>query len=203
MPIPRQMAHYLHAEKHFRRVLYLITIYAEERSSLSRSVMFMKPIRVLTLQVIILLMAGCTNVADMPTFTPQSGNDSSPPPDMSQDEIALGKMIYANNCSSCHGENLEGETGWKQQNEDGSFRSPPHSADGHTWHHADSVLIESIEKGGTRFEDLNIGGTSNMPAFAGTLTDEEIAAVLTYIKSTWPEDIRAIQWQQTVQSISQ
>jgi mono/diheme cytochrome c family protein len=42
-----------------------------------------------------------------------------------------------------------------------------------------------------------------MPAFAGTLTDEEIAAVLTYIKSTWPEDIRAIQWQQTVQSTSQ
>jgi mono/diheme cytochrome c family protein len=32
-----------------------------------------------------------------------------------------------------------------------------------------------------------------MPAFAGTLTDEEIWAVLAYIKSAWPEEIRKAQ----------
>ena len=31
---------------------------------------------------------------------------------------------------------------------------------------------------------------SDMPAFVDTLTDAEIIAVLTYIKSTWPADIR-------------
>jgi len=31
------------------------------------------------------------------------------------------------------------------------------------------------------------------------LTDEEITAVLDYIKSTWPEDIRLYQWERTTQ----
>jgi mono/diheme cytochrome c family protein len=29
-----------------------------------------------------------------------------------------------------------------------------------------------------------------MPAFDGVLSDDQIAAVLAYIKSTWPPDIR-------------
>tara|TARA_A100000164_G_C21558159_1_gene608266 strand:+ start:317 stop:499 length:183 start_codon:yes stop_codon:yes gene_type:complete len=32
---------------------------------------------------------------------------------------------------------------------------------------------------------------SNMPIYDGVLSDEEIIAVLSYIKSTWPEEIRA------------
>ena len=32
-----------------------------------------------------------------------------------------------------------------------------------------------------------------MPGFAATLSDTEIWAVLAYIKSTWPADIRAAQ----------
>jgi S-disulfanyl-L-cysteine oxidoreductase SoxD len=44
----------------------------------------------------------------------------------------------------------------------------------------------------------NIGGTSNMPAYADILSDEEILAVLDYIKSSWPDDLREIQWEQTL-----
>ncbi len=29
-----------------------------------------------------------------------------------------------------------------------------------------------------------------MPAFGGTLSDEEIRAVLAYIHSTWPDDVK-------------
>ena len=29
-----------------------------------------------------------------------------------------------------------------------------------------------------------------MPAYEGTLSDEQIIAVLSYIKSTWPKEIR-------------
>ena len=32
---------------------------------------------------------------------------------------------------------------------------------------------------------------SNMPIYDGVLSDEEIIAVISYIKSTWPEEIRA------------
>ena len=31
---------------------------------------------------------------------------------------------------------------------------------------------------------------SNMPAYEGVLSDEEIRAVLSYIKSRWPADVR-------------
>jgi mono/diheme cytochrome c family protein len=125
-----------------------------------------------------------------------------PLPALDSDEIALGQEVYADNCAECHGESLEGEAEWQQQNEDSSFRSPPHDESGHTWHHGDKVLLESIVLGGVRLPD-NIGGFSNMPAFGETLTEGEIAAVLIYIKSIWPEDIHLIQWERTIQERNQ
>jgi len=38
-----------------------------------------------------------------------------------------------------------------------------------------------------------VGYQSDMPAFVGVLTDDEIAAALAYIKSRWPADVRARQ----------
>ncbi|MGD8856781.1 MAG: cytochrome c, partial [Chloroflexota bacterium] len=75
-------------------------------------------------------------------------------------------------------------------------RAPPHNASGHTWHHGDRLLLESIRLGGTRLPD-DIGGVSEMPAFEGVLDEQQMRAILTYIKSTWPEDIRQVQWEQT------
>ena len=37
------------------------------------------------------------------------------------------------------------------------------------------------------------GYPTNMPGFSEKLVDEEIWAVLAYIKSRWPEDIQAVQ----------
>ena len=162
----------------------------------------MKRILFLTLTVMALLLVSCSDAAEPALQAAQSSNEDSALPELSQETITLGKAVYADNCASCHGENLEGEAEWKQQNEDSSFRSPPHTADGHTWHHADSVLIAAIKEGGARFEGVNIGGSSNMPAFAETLTDEEITAVLAFIKSNWPEDVRGLQRQQTMQTPS-
>ncbi len=126
-----------------------------------------------------------------------------PPPALNSEEIALGQTVYAQHCAACHGIELEGQPDWKSQNEDGTFKAPPHNAEGHTWHHADSQLIEAIQLGGARFADMNVGGTSPMPAYADILSDEEITAVLTYIKSTWPEDVRQMQWEVSVMSSRQ
>lgn len=139
-------------------------------------------------------------LSSLPSISELAGTPAPeipPLPILDRDEFALGQEIYETHCASCHGENLEGEPNWQVQNEDKSFRAPPHNADGHTWHHGDKVLIETIELGGARLP-ANIGGTSKMPAFTDVLSDEEIVAVLTYIKSTWPDDIRAIQWEQTI-----
>jgi mono/diheme cytochrome c family protein len=144
------------------------------------------------------------NVPPTATATTTQGDipeTAVPLPTFDPVQITLGETVYAEQCAECHGANLEGEPDWKEQNEDNSFRAPPHTADGHTWHHPDDQLLEAIQLGGPRFEGLNIGGTSDMPAFEEELTDEEITAVLTFIKSTWPDDIRAVQWQQTQQAI--
>jgi mono/diheme cytochrome c family protein len=39
------------------------------------------------------------------------------------------------------------------------------------------------------------GYQSDMPGFGGALSDDEIRAVLDYIKSTWPDEVRRAQGQ--------
>lgn len=73
-------------------------------------------------------------------------------PTLAAEEIAVGKKIYELHCATCHGADLEGEPDWKIQNEDNSFKAPPHDAGGHTWHHADEELVEAIRLGGARLE---------------------------------------------------
>jgi S-disulfanyl-L-cysteine oxidoreductase SoxD len=144
----------------------------------------------------LLLLTGCQLTAGTETGGGQT--DSIPPaPTLDPEAVALGQQVYAIHCADCHGVELEGEPNWQDQDEDRSFRAPPHDASGHTWHHGDDLLIEITRLGGARLP-ANIGGTSNMPAYADILSDEEILAVLEYIKSSWPDDLRQIQWEQTL-----
>jgi mono/diheme cytochrome c family protein len=69
--------------------------------------------------------------------------------------------------------------------------APPHDASGHTWHHPDDVLFGITKRGLAPYAPP--GYVSDMPAFGGTLSDDEIRAVLAYIKSQWPPQIRARQ----------
>jgi mono/diheme cytochrome c family protein len=108
-----------------------------------------------------------------------------------QAQVRAGQAVYAARCASCHGANLEGQANWKVELPTGGRPAPPHDATGHTWHHADALLFDIVKRGGqasspTEYKNL-------MPAFGDTLRDDEIWAVLSYIKSTWPADIRALQ----------
>ena len=62
---------------------------------------------------------------------------------------------------------------------------------GHTWHHPDEVLFGITKQGIAAFAPP--GYESDMPAFGGVLTDEEIWAVLAYLKSSWPPEIQVRQ----------
>ena len=55
--------------------------------------------------------------------------------------ILLGKNIYAQNCASCHGANLEGQKNWMSRLPNGMMPAPPHDVTGHTWHHSDNYLF--------------------------------------------------------------
>ena len=65
--------------------------------------------------------------------------------------------------------------------------APPHDETGHIWHHPDQHLFDVTKSG---VGALLPGYETDMPAFADTLSDEEIWAVLAYIKSTWPPEIQ-------------
>lgn len=99
--------------------------------------------------------------------------------------IALGKALYAENCASCHGARLEGQPDWRSPRVDGRLPAPPHDATGHTWHHADAQLLAIIRRGTAAV--VGGGYESDMPGFAGILSDAESVAVLDFIKSTRPQ----------------
>ena len=104
--------------------------------------------------------------------------------------VARGRVVYAEACASCHGAKLEGQENWRERRPDGKLPAPPHDESGHTWHHPDAVLFQLTRDG---LQSVLPDYQSDMPAFAGTLSDRDIIASLAYIKSTWPADIRAIQ----------
>jgi mono/diheme cytochrome c family protein len=107
--------------------------------------------------------------------------------------VAQGKEIYQQYCASCHGRELEGQPDWRTRGPSGALPAPPHDESGHTWHHPDQLLFEMTKYGVKPFAPAD--WVSDMPAFNGVLSDEQIWAVLAYIKSRWPERMREYQQQ--------
>ena len=108
--------------------------------------------------------------------------------------VARGKGVYEQHCASCHGATLEGQPNWRKRLPSGRMPAPPHDATGHTWHHSDTQLFDMTKIGPA---GLVPGYQSDMPGFKDILTDSEIWAVLSFIESTWPPDIRARQRRMT------
>ena len=64
----------------------------------------------------------------------------------------------------------------------------PHDASGHTWNHGDSYLFAVTKYGIERL--LGEPYPNAMPIYDSVLSDREIVAVLSYIKSQWPAEIQ-------------
>ena len=101
-----------------------------------------------------------------------------------------GRALYMQHCASCHGARLEGQPNWQRRQPDGLLPAPPHDASGHTWHHSDVQLFQITKKG---VSAIVTNYRSAMPAFEGVLSDDQIRAVLGFIKSTWPDEERDFQ----------
>ena len=101
--------------------------------------------------------------------------------------IARGKSVYVEHCASCHGAGLEGQPNWRKPLPNGRLPAPPHDASGHTWHHSDAQLFAMTKDGSAAAAP---GHETDMPAYRGILGDADIWAVLGFIQSTWPPDIR-------------
>ena len=110
-------------------------------------------------------------------------------------DVANGQTLYAEQCASCHGENLEGQPNWRLANDDGILPAPPHDETGHTWHHDNLLLFEYTQLGGAAALAARgvEGFQSGMPGFMETLSDDDIWDILAYIHSTWPERVQELQ----------
>ncbi|MDH3320404.1 MAG: c-type cytochrome [Betaproteobacteria bacterium] len=130
----------------------------------------------LTMALSAVIIAGCEKAP-----APGSGRQSIPD---AAAWIARGAGVYAQHCASCHGAKLEGQPEWRRRLPNGRLPAPPHDESGHTWHHPDEVLF-AITRNGLLPPYAPKDYATDMPAYAGTLADDEIWAALAFIKSHW------------------
>lgn len=142
------------------------------------------------LMVVVLIAVGYLALPpDRTAMGPQSGAWPDP---MNEGLVRQGAAVYAEHCAVCHGVTLEGQTPeWRSRDERGALPAPPHDETGHTWHHPDQQLFIMVKYGMAPFAPE--GYVSDMPAYADVLSDQDIIAVLAFIKSTWPPNIQAMQ----------
>lgn len=88
---------------------------------------------------------------------------------------AAGQKVYSTNCSSCHQANGKGQAGV----------FPPLA--GNPVVTGDAAKVIHIVKNGLSGKITVNGVTYNgqMPAWKGTLSDADIASVVTYIRTSW------------------
>ena len=140
--------------------------------------------RTIAVAALLLATAGAASVL----LWPARGSEMLLKPD-DPEVVAAGAQIYTEHCAACHGANLEGQPNWRQREPDGRLKAPPHDATGHTWHHPEDQLFELTKFGFAKMSGLE-GFETDMPVYEEVLDDTEIIAVLSFIKSNWPPEIR-------------
>ncbi len=110
-------------------------------------------------------------------------------------QVTLGQAVYEQDCARCHGNDLGGEFGWLDDEDIGLSDSeielilesidnvaPAHDASGQTWQYNDDMLFKIIKEGPA----LALGKQeSRMPGFGDQLDDQEIWAIVAFMKSQW------------------
>ena len=111
------------------------------------------------------------------------------------ERLSHGQQLYTQYCASCHGANGEGQfpNAPNQPDATGRIGAPPHNGTGHTWHHGDELLFRYVYEGG-------MGDPENfypMPDFGDQLAEDDILAVIAYLKTMWNGEQRANQQRAT------
>ena len=105
------------------------------------------------------------------------------------DEPALliqGKELYVKNCAICHGAEAQGQDVTRHMGgmrEDGTYIAPGLNGKAHSWHHPPDLLFRIVKFGSP-------APNSPMVGWQGKMSDGEIQAVLSYLQSMWPEQLR-------------
>ncbi len=112
------------------------------------------------------------------------------------EQVAVGSALYEWNCARCHGEDLGGELGWvkeetglsEEEIKDVAERlgdvAPAHDQSGQTQRFDDATLFRVIDEGPAKVLDKP---NSRMSGFDERLSDDEIWAIIAFMKSHWGE----------------
>jgi mono/diheme cytochrome c family protein len=144
--------------------------------------------------LIVLLLVACSPAAEFVTPMPATPLPTDAPLRLTQiaanPVLQVGKTEYDLRCAHCHGYSGEGQLPHTVENtlRLGMIPVPAHDSSGHTYLHGDDLLIKIIEEGVP-----NPLSQFPMPAFKDVLTDEQIIAVIEYMKLWWTEEQRAHQ----------
>jgi len=119
----------------------------------------------------------------------RAGDDA--PTAIDSELAASGRAVYRQHCADCHGARGEGARAWRQRDAHGELPAPPHDSQGHTWRHSDPMLDRIVAQGWR--DPFNKTERLSMPAFAGTLTPQEIRSIIAYLKTLWTPEQRQFQ----------
>ncbi len=151
----------------------------------------MRPFISLILIIItLLLFSACGMIAPQSTPTPFIFTQAPPPtPTLSNPILRRGEVSYSTNCAHCHGYSGEGQKPETVENTErlGMKIVPAHDASGITWKYADDLLFMVIRDG-----VQNPLNQYQMPPYAA-LPDDEIWAIITFMKTRWTDEQRAYQ----------
>ena len=137
--------------------------------------------------LLVLLVAGVGYLSLRATDRQAAASHSLRPDD--PQVLRVGARIYTQQCAACHGAKGEGQPDWRDRGADGLLPAPPHDPSGHTWHHPDEQLFAITKQGLAQLINQPDYRTA-MPIYGGVLSDDEIVAVLSWIKAQWPPEIR-------------
>lgn len=110
-------------------------------------------------------------------------------------QVEVGRRIYASACAACHDPLIRGQPNWQTPLPNGRLPAPPLDASGFSWRRSDPILFAISKKGPAAYL---VAYETDMPALGAQLADQEIAATLAYIKSTWPRDVQRRQIQRSI-----
>ncbi|MCC7518477.1 MAG: cytochrome c [Verrucomicrobiae bacterium] len=103
-------------------------------------------------------------------------------PGKAKDPLAIGKRVYVANCASCHQVTGLGQPGTYPPLADSDYVNGPSSR-------LAAIVLNGITG------PIKVHGVvynNNMPAWKGLLKDDQIAAVLTYIRQEWGNKAGAV-----------
>lgn len=123
----------------------------------------------------------------LPSPVSSRGPSAQPGTDVSPALLATGTQLYTRHCASCHGDTGEG-----QRTPDGKQAYPALAGNRAVTLASPANLVHMVMNGGYGPSTAGHPRPFGMPPYVLTLTDADMAALLTYVRSAWGNQAGAV-----------